>query len=312
LNAYATATEKPWFDSVSRQGRIDEVNFWTPHPWGGHFGVLERGDPLLFKLKTPFNAIAGGGFFEHYTELPASVAWDLFGGRNGAHTLLDLRQGIERLRRESPRPAEDYVIGCILLVEPFFWPEDRWISDPPGWHPNVRGRTYDLREREGRRLWEEVVYRLQVGGPWGGRSLDGSQLDLPGGYGDPLFRPRRIGEGTFQAVIADVYRRRCAVSGEAALPALEAAVIRPMEESSAHYVRNGILLRADLRKLFNTGYLTISPQYRVRVSSALQQAEPEGHGYSSLHDSEVRIPEKSDLRPDPELLRWHNEHVFRP
>ena len=49
---------------------MDEVNFWYPKRWGGRFGVLGDGEPLLFKLKRPHNAIAGGGFFKHYTELP--------------------------------------------------------------------------------------------------------------------------------------------------------------------------------------------------------------------------------------------------
>ena len=58
---------------------VEEVNFWTPKPRGGHFRVLTRGQPLLFKLKSRHNVIAGGGFFEHYTELPSGLAWQAFG-----------------------------------------------------------------------------------------------------------------------------------------------------------------------------------------------------------------------------------------
>ncbi len=84
MNAYVAPTDKRWFDFLSSQFGVDEVNFWMPKPWGGRFGVLSRGEPLLFKLKSPQNAIAGGGFFEHYTELPLSLAWDAFGIKNGA------------------------------------------------------------------------------------------------------------------------------------------------------------------------------------------------------------------------------------
>ena len=88
LNAYAAVTDKNWFDqlrSLSRREQVDEVNFWTPKPWGGHFRVLTRGQPLLFKLKSPHNVIAGGGFFEHYTELPVGPGR---GRRSGRRTVL--------------------------------------------------------------------------------------------------------------------------------------------------------------------------------------------------------------------------------
>jgi hypothetical protein len=139
MNAYVAATDPDWFHFLRDQRDVDEVNFWYPKPWGGRFQVLSDGQPLLFKLKKPHNHIAGGGFFKHYTELPLSLAWQTFGAKNGAPTHDAVWQGITRLRGETPRPWDDPVIGCVLLVEPFFWPEDLWIPNPPGWHLLVRG-----------------------------------------------------------------------------------------------------------------------------------------------------------------------------
>ena len=59
LKAYVAVTDKKWFDhlrGLSRRQPVEEVNFWTPKPWGGEFGVLSRGQPLLFKLRSPHNA----------------------------------------------------------------------------------------------------------------------------------------------------------------------------------------------------------------------------------------------------------------
>ena len=189
------------------------MNFWTPRPWGGRFRVLSRGEPLLFKLTRPHRAIAGVGFFEHYSELPLSLAWDTFGQENGVGSLSDLRARIARLRHQPLAPWVDDAIGCILLVEPVFWPKEEWIPEPADWKPNiVRGKAYDLTQGVGRRLWEEVVMRLQARPPAravageGEELSEDAQLDaiLPGGYGDPLLRPRRVGQGTFSAVIRDV------------------------------------------------------------------------------------------------------------
>ena len=50
---------------------IDEVNFWQP---GGNqvFRRLKPGEPFFFKLHSPLNYIAGGGFYAHSTTLPVS------------------------------------------------------------------------------------------------------------------------------------------------------------------------------------------------------------------------------------------------
>jgi putative restriction endonuclease len=314
MNAFVAPTDKDWFDFLASRaaiGAVDEVNFWMPKPWGGNFRVLEYGQPLLFKLKSPWNAVAGGGFFSHYTEVPISLAWDAFGKKNGAPTLEDVRDRIGRLRREVPRPWEDYTIGCILLAEPFFWDEDDWIEGPPGWSPQiVRGRTYDLRVQPGKGLWDLVVQRIAANR----EAVDQVREAQPeefGGVGDPVERPRRIGQGTFSSMIRDFYGRACAISAERALPALDAAHIRPFADERKHSIRNGILLRSDVHRLFDAGYLTITPELRVEASTRMREDFDDGESYLSLHGRPVQVPRDARWRPDPVHLRWHNENRFR-
>lgn len=313
MRAYVAPTDRSWFAFLSSQSGIDEVNFWMPKPWGGRFGVLARGEPLLFKLKAPLNVIAGGGFFQHYTELPISLAWETFGKKNGAPSFEAVRDSIARLRREQPKPWDDYVIGCILLVEPFFWPEDLWFEAPEDWSRNiVRGRTYDLQEGLGRKLWEAVASRLAERPPTtANRVAERRHLTVPGGYGDPLLTRHRLGQGTFRVVVLDAYGRQCAVTRERALPALEAAHIRPFSETEVHVIRNGLLLRSDVHRLFDAGYLTVTPEHRVEASSRMREDFNDGENYLRLHGHQVLVPSTPELQPDPEALRWHNENRFR-
>lgn len=307
MNAYVAVTDRDWFDFLSTTAGVDEVNFWQPKPWGGQFGVLRRGEPLLFKLKAPINAIAGGGFFEYYADLPLSLAWDAFGVKNGAASKQAVWDRIARLRRDNPAWYEDFTIGCIVLVEPFFWPEELWIPQPADFAANiVRGRTYDLQTGTGAALWAEVSERLQ-GAPIGAVSTH----DILGGYADPTLVRRRIGQGTFRVVITETYGRQCAITRERALPALEAAHIRPFADIQTHYLRNGLLLRSDVHRLFDAGYITVTPDLHVEASPRMRDDFNDGENYLKLGGGRVWVPDRPDWQPDKEALIWHNENVFR-
>lgn len=297
-----------WFSSLSATAPHREVNFWTPKRWGGRFGILSPGDLLLFRLKAPLNVIGGGGVFAHYSELPIGAAWDAFGTENGADSASALRASIGRLREEPATADVDYSIGCIVLTDPFFWPEDRWLPLPDGYPPNaVRGKGYQL--TEGSSLWEGLLERyVQRGTITGARERT---RRVPGGYGDPIPRKPRLGQGAFRVMVADAYGRRCAVTREGALPALEAAHIQPFPMTEVHEVQNGLLLRSDIHRLFDAGYVTITDDYVFQASSRLKTDFDGGESYLAMQGSRIAVPLDPSLRPDPELLRWHNIAKFK-
>jgi putative restriction endonuclease len=308
MNAFVAITDRDWFDFLAARDDVDEVNFWQPGAGGGRFKALSRGEPLLFKLRAPVNAIVGGGFFQHYTTWPFSLAWRAFGPKNGLATQQAFWERIARLRRQELAPWEDPDIGCILLVEPFFWPEELWIPQPEDWHPNIqRGRSYDLSTEPGRSLWKAVAERRQAM-PF---VATGEQVELGGGFGEPVPTPRRLGQGTFQAVVLDAYGRQCAITAERAVPALDAAHIRPFADTPIHELHNGLLLRSDVHRLFDAGYITVTPEYRVEASHRMREDFNDGENYLRLHGSGVRVPRRAEERPSAEALTWHNENRFR-
>ena len=308
MKALVAVTNKKWFEhlrELSQHERVEEVNFWTPKPWGGRFRALTRGQPLLFKLTHPHNVIAGGGFFEHYTELPISLAWKTFGEKNGAPSLAEVRQRTAHLRKDNPR-SSNYMIGCILLAEPFFWDEKDWFRQPADWAPSIqRVKGYDLRTQIGQELWEQVSGRIVA------EPKPEGWLDLPGGYTDPTPVRHRVGQGIFRTVVTDVYERQCAVTREKALPALDAAHIRAFSEVPENYVQNGMLLRSDVHRLFDAGYVTVTPEYRFEVSKHIHTDFDDGENYYKLHGEGLWVPARSEHRPGREYLEWHNENRFR-
>jgi len=307
LSAYIAITDRDWFDCLRTAGPLDEVNFWQPSPSGG-FAALKPGEPLLFKLHSPDNFIVGGGFFAYWTRLPLSLAWDSFRINNGATSLSQMRERLERYRRTAATLREDYQIGCILLEQPFFLERPDWLP-VPGWHSSIqRGKTYALVEEPGRSLWEQIMLRISAKPPEVQQQAETvAQAER---FGKPLLVNPRLGQGSFRVIVTDAYQRRCAFTGERVLPVLEAAHIQPYAEGGEHRVDNGLLLRSDLHTLFDRGYLTVTGKYRVEVSHRMKTDFENGRDYMALHGGGISPPKNLSDRPASEFLIWHNENCF--
>jgi putative restriction endonuclease len=304
MKIWVGVTDEDWFNRLSTL-RPDEVNFWQPSG-SRTFRALQPGELFLFKLHSPNNFIVGGGHFVRYSQLPASLAWDAFTDKNGVASLDELRVRIRRYRREDD--AIDPVIGCNVLAEPFFLREDEWIPVPQSWAPNiVQGKTYDTETAEGRALWGSIQRAVTEYGRVEESSLSDEYSD-ENIFGTEYLTRGRLGQGAFRVLVTDAYERRCAVTGEKTLPVLEAAHIKPYALNGPHRVSNGILLRSDVHKLFDLGYVTVTPDLRLRVSPRLKAEWHNGREYYAHHGEPLRFhPANPAFLPSPEFLRWHNE-----
>ena len=130
-------------------------------------------------------------------------------------------------------------------------------------------------------------------------------------YGSPVVTLPRLGQGSFRVIVTDAYARRCAVTREKTLPALDAAHIRPYGEGGEHRIDNGLLLRKDLHALFDQGYVTITPSLNFEVSRRIREEFENGHDYYRMHGTSIQPPQDPLLRPSEGCLNWHNEQVFR-
>ncbi|MCR4395929.1 MAG: HNH endonuclease [Candidatus Saccharicenans sp.] len=317
MKIYVGITDNEWYRFLA--SRInqpeDEVNFWLPSP--EPIRILQKGDLFLFKLHRSAapgrrDVIAGGGIFVSYSELPISLAWDTFGERNGCASLQEMRQKIAQYRRKPDNPKEDFHIGCVVLSEVFFFPDEYWF-EIPGWHQSiVRGKTYNMNSEE----WRYLMNNLQIA--WRAQKYDylssetARVVEERARYGkETVIRPR-LGQAAFRIIVTDSYKRACAITTEHSLPALEAAHIKPFSLSGPHEVYNGVLLRSDFHRLMDTGYITITPEYRVEVSKKLKEDFENGKSYYPYHGKSLSVlPDRPEDRPAKELLIWHNENVFK-
>lgn len=300
MKMYVGVTDYDWFTLLKEQG-CDEVNFWTP---GGNknFRALSENEMFLFKLHAPRNYIVGGGFFVRFSILPDYLAWDAFGIKNGVTSRDELETRIRKYKLRNRMDLNNPKIGCIILTEPFFFDEDDWIPVPADWSNSiVQGKTYDTQTDTGNALYQNVVDRLQ-------RSVPVSSAER---YNVGVTK-HRIGQGAFRVAVTDAYQRRCAITGEKTLPVLQAAHIKPYASGGEHLVPNGILLRSDIHTLFDSGYVTIDPDFNFIVSSHLHDDYGNGKDYYKHHGQKMLIiPDHLQERPSREFLQWHNENVYR-
>jgi len=295
-------TDKDWFDYLSAIN-AEEVNFWQPSG-KPPTTQLQPGDLFLFKLHSPNNYIVGGGFYVRFSRLPTRIAWEAFEQKNGVISYSELVSRIEYYKKKPL--VGDVEIGCNILNTPFYFSKDEWIPVPSDWAPNiVRGKFYDTQESLGMNLYEEVQKRLQQ------HHLQDIAEPNSLQYGNLYLTKARLGQGAFRVLVTDAYHRSCAVTNEKTLPALEAAHIRPHAKEGPNKVSNGLLLRADIHRLFDSGYVTLDHEYKFIVSNRVKEVFLNGREYYRYHgNSLVNLPELIKDRPTKEFIDWHNQEIF--
>lgn len=312
MEGLVAPTDFGWYSFLLEARGVEEVNFWRP---SAHHAVRARPfTPFLFKLKAPHNSICGYGFFAKYSALPIWLAWETFGIGNGCPNKETLYNAISKMRSKfgAKGTAPKDSIGCVLLVSPVFFPRAAWIPQPEDWPaPNLVAKRYDLTHGEGKRVWDACLERTGEQFEASGMQAHPELVESPSGYGAPRLIQPRLGQGTFRISVTDAYARACAVTGEHSLPALEAAHIRPFSESGPHEIRNGLLLRADFHRLFDQGYLTVTPQLHLEVSSKLREDFENGRSYYPFHGKKLQVPQAPSDLPARGFVEWHNENVYR-
>ncbi|TVQ96024.1 MAG: HNH endonuclease [Deltaproteobacteria bacterium] len=315
MDAYVGVTDYDWYRFLAAEAPAhEEVNFWKPGS-GRLLKALQPGAPFLFKLKREHNnAIVGFGTFVRAVHLPIRLAWDYFQRANGVPSSEQLLRTIESYRKRFRKGSTTYSseIGCLLIVGPVFFPPELWIRGPTNWAPSiVQGSGVNLRSPEYARIWSECLERaqlLQLGSHTAQQIADHTHARQR--YGAERSVKPRLGQGTFRATVLDAYGRACAVTTEHSIPVLEAAHIRPFSDDGLHDTSNGLLLRVDIHRLFDGGYVTVTPDGILKVSRRLEEEFNNGKVYYAMNDRPIQLPKDPRLRPDPELLRWHNEEVF--
>ena len=307
-------TDPAWFQFLSGRsinGRVDEVNFWFPKATIPIRNMVV-GEPVFLRLKEPFNAIAGYGFYAHFEVMSLQLAWDAFAWKNGDPDRLHFfsriggYRGVNLLAPSAvPKP-----IGCMILRDATFWPKEWWLpwGADQGWKPNiVRGRGEDDAVRAAQLLetLHDVAAPDDLTDVFEMVEIDEREVVM-------REAAVREGQGTFRVRLLEAYDGQCAITGEHTVPVLDAAHIQPYLGPKSNHLQNGLVLTKEFHALFDAGYVGITPDYEVRISDRLKAEWNNGKRYYA-YDKQPLIhrPDNPALHPSRDALAWHYERRFK-
>ncbi len=124
----------------------------------------------------------------------------------------------------------------------------------------------------------------------------------------------RVNQYFFRSIVLAAYNSQCCITGLAVPELLIASHITPWSVDIGNRVnpRNGLCMNAIHDRAFDRGLITITPKYKVMVSPILKSRS----GDTALrifllnyHDSPIKLPER--FSPDPALLKYHNDLIFK-
>lgn len=137
-------------------------------------------------------------------------------------------------------------------------------------------------------------------------------IDKPDQSGEiySLVKVRGTAQRIFRRALLEAYEYRCAMCGLSFEEALEAAHIIPWakcEHSQRMSPGNGILLCSNHHKLFDCGYISVTPSYKIEYEdedfNQDDYSESDMQASMSLNGKKIFLPKKKELRPTPDLLK---------
>ncbi len=125
----------------------------------------------------------------------------------------------------------------------------------------------------------------------------------------------RVNQNVFRQIVLANYSGKCAITGIMIPELLVASHIIPWAKNEQERLnpQNGIAINGLHDRAFEVGYITITPEYKIKISSILKKQNKEGNiqNFFLLYDNQpIILP--SRFLPDKVFLQYHNDVKFQP
>jgi putative restriction endonuclease len=123
----------------------------------------------------------------------------------------------------------------------------------------------------------------------------------------------RVNQSVFRTIILNNYYSKCCITGIDIPELLVASHIIPWSKNKKERLnpRNGLCLNALHDKAFDKGFLTIKPDYKIKISNALfglSSDSPLVEHFLKYDKQKIYVPDK--FKPSEEFLDYHYQNIF--
>ncbi|RYC51148.1 HNH endonuclease [Flagellimonas olearia] len=124
----------------------------------------------------------------------------------------------------------------------------------------------------------------------------------------------RVNQSFFRSSILASYNSTCCITGITQSELLVAGHIKPWSQDEENRLnpRNGIAINALHDKAFENGLITITPDYKIKISNVLLKSKKSDSlekYFFQYENKDIFLPSK--FLPDIEFLKYHNENRFQ-
>ncbi|MGM9510525.1 HNH endonuclease [Larkinella sp. GY13] len=122
----------------------------------------------------------------------------------------------------------------------------------------------------------------------------------------------RANQSLFRQLVMSAYENRCCITGISEKNLLIASHIKPwsMDDKNRLNPRNGLALNALHDKAFDCGLLSITPEYKIQISSRIFSGNSgwQSEYFERYHNQFIKLPNK--FEPAEEFLSYHYQNIF--
>lgn len=139
-------------------------------------------------------------------------------------------------------------------------------------------------------------------------------LYIPEGKEREVFIKQRVNQNFFRSTILSSYNFKCCITGLSILDFLVASHIVPWAKDTKNRLNphNGLCLNSIHDKAFDRGFITVTPDYKIKLSSYFNEFKKD----NAVEDFFFKYEHKSIILPDKfppikEFLEYHYNNVFK-
>ena len=167
--------------------------------------------------------------------------------------------------------------------------------------------------------WEKLAYESEILiAKFQNKNIEENiEIDIfefPVGIEREVLIKQRVNQSFFRSTILSSYNLKCCITGLSISEFLVASHIKPWKSDEGNRLNphNGLCLNSIHDKAFDKGFITVTPDYKIKVSKYFDEVKNDNSisdFFLKYHDQSIILPDR--FLPSNDFLDWHYQNIFK-